>query len=322
MKRIILTVAAIASTFANSPILSAAALDPKDVAAKPAILVHLDCDALVASVIGQSVLSDPDVQNKLTTVTALFAFDLRKQLHGLTVYTTEDHPKDGVLIVYADFDPDRLITLAKAADGSECATSGSHVIYSWIDKKKEKDDEHPRIYGAILGHRVVFGQSASHLANALDVIDGKSGSFTGKLGMPETESGESVIAQAVVLKFPFDTTDQNAAIFKMSDAARLRLSQVGKNMNGFLRLEAKDADTATQISAVAQGLLAILKLQKSDANLLELANAISIKQDGPAVALSVSLPTSELLDKIKAGEKKEEAKKEAKKEHETKQENN
>jgi len=288
-----------------APVAFAASIDQKDVAASPAILAHLDCDALRTSAVGQSILSQSDVQDKLAAVAALFNFDFRTQLHGLTVYTTDAHPKDGVLIVYADFDPNRLITLAKAASGFSSTTNGSHVIYSWLgDKKKSKDSEPPRVFGAISGHRVIFGQGESQLTEALDVIDGKAPSLSGKNLLPETDSGESILAEAVVLKFDFDTADQNAAIFKMSKSVRLKLGEVGSNMAATLRFEAKDSNTAIQISAVAQGLLAILKLQQSDPNALKLANAIAIKQDGAAVTLTLSTPSSDLIDMIKEGQKK------------------
>jgi hypothetical protein len=307
MKRPILILTAAAALLVSAPIDFAAPINSKDVAASPALLFHVDCDALRASSVGQSILSEPEVRNKLEAVGAIFDFDISKQLHGLTVYTTEAHPKDGVLIVYADFDPNRLITMAKGADGFESATNGSHVIYSWLDdKKKTKDGRRPRVCGAILGHRVIFGQNSSHLADALEVIDGNASSFSGHKGLPEAEAGESILAQGEVLKFDFDSDDQKAAIFKMSKSARLKLSEVANNMTATVRLEAADADTATQIASIAQGLLALLRLQKSDANALKLANAIVIKQDGPAVGLMLSEPSSELIHMIKEGQKKAE----------------
>jgi hypothetical protein len=312
MKRPILILATAAAVFAGAPMVFAAPFNPKDVAADPALLLHVDCDALKSSSVGQSILSEPDIQDKLAALGAIFDFDLRKQLHGLTVYTTEEHPKDGALIVYADFDPNRLITLAKAAEGFQSATNSSHVIYSWLDdKKKAKDGERPRVCGAILGHRVVFGQNETHLADALDVIDGKTPSFSGKKGLPEADAGESILLQGVMLKFDFDSTDQNAAIFKMSKSVRVKLCEAAGNMVATVRFEASDADTANNIANIAQGLLAVLKMQKSDANALKLANAIVIKQDGATVGLTLSVPSSELIDTIKEGQKKAEEKAQA-----------
>ncbi len=301
MKRTVFSLALAFSLLAvgfNAP---AAPFDPKDVASDPAILFHLDFDALSGSSIGKEILADPLVQKKLSVVAALFSFDFRSQAHGLTIYTREDHPKDGVLIVYADFDPNRLTALAQAADGSESSTNGSHVIYSWINKKKDGDDE--RVYGAIVGHRVLFGQKESDLIEGLNVIDGKASCLTAKDAFPPPDPGESVIVQGVVLKFPIDSADQNAAIFKMSKSVRLKLSETGDNIVANLNLEAADTNTATQINAIAQGLLAVLKLQKTNADVLELANAVGIKQNGCSVAVALSMPAAELSDKVKAKEK-------------------
>jgi hypothetical protein len=297
MKRIFFTLAMGATLLTGPANVFAAPFNPKDVAADPAILVHVDCDALGVSSIGKSILSDPDAQKGLSTVAALFDFDLRTQLHGLTVYATAEHPKDGVLIVYADFDPNRLIALAKAANSSECHTNGAHVIYTWLsDKKKDDDDgDGKRVYGSILGHRVVFGQNESHLAEALEVMDGKAPSYAVKDGLPQAEAGESVLAQGVVVKFPFDSADQNAAIFKMSKSVRLKLSETENHIDANLQLEASDTNTATQIAAIAQGLAAILKLQTGNPDALKLANAIGIKQNGSAVAVTLTMPSAELV---------------------------
>src|SRR5580658_9902596 len=126
MKRTVLSLATAAAALAGAPLVSAAPFNPKDVAADPALVFHVDCDALRASSVGQSILSQQEVQDKLAAVGAMFDFDVRKQLHGLTVYTTEAHPKDGALIVYADFDSNRLVTLAKGQDGFQSSTNGTH----------------------------------------------------------------------------------------------------------------------------------------------------------------------------------------------------
>jgi hypothetical protein len=301
MKRIFAILTTAATLLTSVPILFAAPFNPNDVAADPALLAHVDCDALRASFLGQSFLSQPGVQDKLAAVGALFDFDLRSQLHGLTVYTTKDHPKDGALIVYADFDPNRLITLAKAAPGFESVTNGSHLIYSWLGKKKKtNDDERPRVYGAVAGHRIVFGQNESHLADALEVIGGKAPTYSGEKGLPEATPGESVLVQGVILKFDFGSAGPESAIFKMSKSVRLKLSEVASNTTATVRFEAADAGTATQIDLVAQGLMALLKLQKDNAAALKLANVIAIQQDGSAVVLTFSMPSSELADSAKA----------------------
>jgi hypothetical protein len=310
MKQTVLGLA-VAALFGSAPFTPAAPFDPKDVIANPASVLHVDCDALRGCSVAQFILAQPDVQKKLAMVTALFDFDPSKQLHGVTVYTSEDHPKDGALIVYADFDPKRLLTFAEAADGYEQVTNKSHVFSSWLDdKKKAKDGVRPRIYGAIVGHRVVFAQNESHMAEVLDVIDGKAPAYSGKNAFLPAADGESVVAQAVIRKFDFDDDGGGPSqVFKLSKSARAKLSETAGTVTATVQLQAADEDTAKQIEAIGQGLIAMLKLQKADQNALKLANAVDLKQDGPSVKLSLSLPSTDLIDVIKKGqEKKEEAK--------------
>jgi len=86
---------------------SAAPLQQTDVAASPAWLLHLDADALRPTAVGQYILDEmdkPAARARLAIFQLIFSFDLRTQLHGLTLYGSSPAPEDGVLIVYADFD--------------------------------------------------------------------------------------------------------------------------------------------------------------------------------------------------------------------------
>src|ERR1039457_7495595 len=101
-----------------------------DVPAEPAWVLHLDCDSLRPTALGQYLLAEmekPEAQAKFDAFQTIFNFDLRKQLHGLTLYSTGKVPEDVVLLVYADFDPSRLVTMAKAAQGYQSTTFKQHV---------------------------------------------------------------------------------------------------------------------------------------------------------------------------------------------------
>src|SRR6266403_1396479 len=63
----------------------AAPLQRADVTAEPAWLVHVDCDALRPTAIGQYLLSEldkPEAKGQLGAFQAIFSFDPRQQLHG------------------------------------------------------------------------------------------------------------------------------------------------------------------------------------------------------------------------------------------------
>ena len=208
-------------------------LQRSDVPAEPAWVLHLDWDALRPTAIGQYLLAElnkPEAQAKFAAFETIFSFDPRKQLHGLTVYSTGKAQEDGVLLVYADFDPGPSATLAKGAHDYQNATHNQHVIHNWIDdKKKAKNGVKPRIYAAIQGNKVVvFGQQQARVAEALDVLDrvtpslGASAVFH-ELGSPH--SGNYV--EAAARKMDFSSSDPHAAILRLAQVIRLQIGEVG-----------------------------------------------------------------------------------------------
>src|SRR5215471_12260753 len=114
--RTIFVLAGLLIAFVHSS--SGTPLQRQDVPADPSWIVHLDCDALRPTMIGQFVLSEldkPETQAKLATFQSVFNLDPRTQLHALTLYSVSGVPEDGVLLVYADVDPERLTSLAQGA---------------------------------------------------------------------------------------------------------------------------------------------------------------------------------------------------------------
>src|SRR5437868_10907105 len=101
-----------------SGLVQATPLQRTDVPADPMWLVHIDFDNLRPTTVGQYIVDEmdkPEAQAKLSAFQALFKFDLRTQLHGLTLYGMPESSDKGVLLVYADFDPEHMAKLGKAA---------------------------------------------------------------------------------------------------------------------------------------------------------------------------------------------------------------
>jgi hypothetical protein len=303
MRRIVLVLATAVAAFAGPSLVLASPFNGKDVASDPATILHFDCDVIRTSAIGQSVLSQPEVQDKLASVGALFDFDFLKQLHGITFYTTVAHSKDGVFLVYADFDIDRLLAKAQTLNDFHGATNGSHVIYSWLSEKwKRREGGTARAYGAISGHRVILSQSESRLADALDVMEGKARGFEGKNDLAPASSGEAILLQAALLKIDVDNAQGPAAIFTMSKSTRLKVSEANNNTTAAIRFETADNDAAAQVNVIAQGLLGMLKMASDNTNAMKLANSIAIAKDGLAVGVTLSIPSSKMIEMMKAGQ--------------------
>jgi hypothetical protein len=276
-----------------------------DVAATPTWLVHVDFDGLRPTAIGQYIFSEmnkPEAQAKLAAFKAIVSFDLRTQLHAATVYSAGTTPEDGVLLVYADFDADRLVTLAKAANDSQNNTYKQHVIYNWIDdKKKPKHGVKPRVYAAIDGARVVFGQREERVSQALDVLDGVTPNLASSAVFTELgATNDTSFLEAAASRFDMASGDPNAALFRLSKQGLLQLSAAQGQLSGLLSLEAKDEEVARNMASIAQGLISLMKLQQEKPEAVKLAQCLALKQDGSRVTLSLSMALGDAVDIMKA----------------------
>lgn len=286
-----------------------------DVAAAASWVLHLDCDGLRPTAVGKYILGQLDqseAADKLAAFQTIFGFDPRKQLHGLTLYGSGTN---GVLLVDADFDADQLTTLAKAATDYQSTDYKGHVVGSWIDDKdKKKHGTPPRTYGVIRGKQVIFGKQESNITQALDVLDGRvpnlaSSSSFSQLGAKE----DANILEGAARDLQLSDPGPQAAILRMARLITLQVKETQPQLSATLSLEAKDASTASEVSAMAGGLLAFVKLQQDNAVAAKIAKVLQIHQDGAIITASLTLPDDEVVDAIKA----DAAHKAAKKEKET-----
>jgi hypothetical protein len=248
-------------------------------------------------------MEKPEAQAKLAAFQTIFNFDLRKQLHGLTLYSTGKAPEDGVLLVYAEFEPERLVTLAKAANDYRGTTYKQHTIHNWIDdKKKAKDGVKPRVYAAIQGERIViFAQQQARVAQALDVLDQAVPNLAGNTVFAQLGSGGSTgFIQAAARKLDLPDSTPNAAMFRLAKGARLQVGEAQGQLKATLDLEAGDEEVAKQMASVGQGLLALMKLQQNNPGSVKLAEALSLKQDGAGVVAALNVSTGEAIELMKA----------------------
>jgi hypothetical protein len=298
-------------------------LQRADVAAGSAWILHVNCDAVRPSAIGKYMLAElekPEAQAKLSVFQNIFSFDLRTQLHGLTLYSAGSTPQDGVLIVYADFDAEKLITLAKAANDSQNSTHNGHAIYNWVDdKKKPHHGDGQRVYAAIQGNRIIFGQREGAVSQALDVLDGSvpnlsSGKAFAQLGV----AGDTSFLAGAARKLDLSQADPNAAIFRLSKSVRLQVGEVQQHLIGTLTLEANDDEVASSMMAIAQGMVGLMKLQKDKPEAAKFLQAIALKQDGASIVLTIDMPTDEVVNSMKASAERKAAKAAQKAENEEK----
>jgi hypothetical protein len=229
----------------------------------------------------------------------------------VTLYGTSALPEEGILVVYADFDADRLATLAKAAKDAQNKAYKDHVIYNWVDdKKKDKNGANPRVYAAIAGARIVFGQREDRVSQALDVLDGASPALAASTSLPEMgAAGDTSFLEAAASRFELPASDPNAAMFHLSKQGSLQLAEAQGQIKGVLSLEGKDEEVASNIASIAQGLIALMKLHEDKPEAVKFAQALTLKQEGPRVTVSLAMPANDVVAMMKADAARKAAKK-------------
>jgi hypothetical protein len=284
----------------------AAPLHRADVAAEPTFVLHLDVDGLRPTAIGQFLLNQmekPEAQGMVATFQTIFNLDPRKQLHGLTLYSTGKAPEDGVLLVYGEFEPDRLVTLAKGAKDYQSIGYKQHTIHSWINEQKiGSNGVTPRVYAEFPSERMVIcAQKSARVAEALDVLDHKAPSLADGTLFPQLgASGTTSFMQAAARKLDIPDFAPNAALLRMAKAARLEISEVQGQLRVMLNLEAGDEEVSKQMVSVGEGLVALVKLQQDTPGSVKLAEGFSLKQDGTGVAATLVVPTAQAIELMKS----------------------
>ncbi len=279
---------------------SAAPLQRADISADPAWILHVDCDALRKTYLGQYLLyqlDKPEVNSNMLAFQSIFSFDIRTQLHGFTVYSDGPSPRDNIAIVYADPDPDRLISLVQKSPSPETITNRHHLIYSWIDTG---NDAGIRKYAAFEKSRFIVSQRREALIAALGVIDGHAPTLAVSKTWPELgHDTDGPFFEGCARQMGFLESFPNAALLKMARQIKLRAREADEQLSAVLTLEAPDEQTASQMSVVAQGLIAMLSLEKDNPKAARLASSLSVKHDGAWVTTAMSIPSTDFVAAIK-----------------------
>lgn len=276
-----------------------------DVAAGATWVAHVDFDALRATTVGKFVMAQldtPDVRANFSGFQQVFGFDLLTELHGATLYGIGTAPQDGLLLFYADFNPDRLAVLAESAPDAAKTKYKKHVIYDWRDENKPAvGGKLPRVYAAIRSNLVVFGQQSVRVAQALDVLDGVSKNLSSSQSFaPLGAPGDSTFVEAAANQLNVSDAVRQTPALKLVKTGLFQFGESHGNMNLTLTLDAIDQEAAGQMLAVVKGVVAALELQRDQPELLQLAKGFALKLEGTNLEVSIAYPASNLLDLLKA----------------------
>lgn len=157
-------------------------LDLTHVAADAKWVIHFDVDALYASTVVQKAYKKctemhPDAKAKLDLAAVLLGTDLRKDIHGVTVYGRDTDKQHGVMICHAKLNPHLLAALVATAPDHEVLHYGSYELHKWT-AKCGKHGPHPAVGVLYKPDVLLLGGSREIVQVAIDVLDGKSAGIT------------------------------------------------------------------------------------------------------------------------------------------------
>ncbi len=274
---------------------------PSDIPAEAKWWAHCDVEQFKQTAVGRTfleMLGEPDVARKLDALKAVFNFDLRTDLDGITACGAG---RRSAVIARGRFDESRLLTLLKAGDGYQELVVDGRTIHSWLDEGKvqKQGREKARMYGAI--HRsgaAVLSEQAETAAHVLKVLDGEAA------GLPDAAVPSHDTAAVLIARMSADAVPAEQAehpVPRGVKAAALAIAERGTNVEARLNMTLRDAATVTQIRQIVDGLRAAALLNsEKDPRAARLAEQVSVRAEEDRLEMSLSLPVAEITAAMRA----------------------
>jgi hypothetical protein len=254
----------------------AAPFQSKDIAADSKWVIHVDVDAIRDSYIVKKIFETcpqlKDAGKHFDKIRDKVGLDLRKDLHGITLYGPDADKKHAVAIVYATVDQKLLLEKAEKASDHLVRKHGDFEIHSWSMKHGSKSET---AAGAFYkSDAVVFASNAEHVGKAIDVLDGSAKGITA----PNSPLGGRAIAGATVIIRAFDLpADEHCPLMKQTKSIRVAMGENNGKSFYRVRLVMKNAESAEQLKTIAEGFKAMASLRFSgEPDMMKLVNGLTI----------------------------------------------
>ena len=303
-------VAMLAAAGLAGTIAGAAPLKVQQVGGDAHWVAHLDVEKLWAGPFGgllKNELATSPAKAKIDAVAMIFGLYPYKDIRGLTVYGQATGERQGVMLVDAKLDQERILTFLRAAPGYASKAYKNSTLHHWIDEREAaKDAAAGDRWGAFHGtDLIVVGNTEALVTAALDVLNGqrsalKAGDQIG--GYPVDGTG-AILMAAVAMPAPPPAdaqspagADQRAMILQNVQGLSLRLVETGTTLDLTALLRTKTPETASFVEQLLKGLQAfgVLSQGKKPA-LAQLVQAITINASGTDVKAQLVYGSQDLI---------------------------
>jgi len=298
--------------------LFAGPLDRAKISSEANWVAHLDVqkfnESKLAGIVREE-LAAAGIDKKLDEFKAIFTFHPLNDLKNITLYGRDKDKAAAVVLIQGTFDKERLDQLIQTNPYYRQKKQGAYSLHSWIDEKKN-GDENERQYGGFFGKDIaVIGSSAETVARGLDVLGEKApnarqeGSFRGigRLGknafLVASANGVGKMAEQ----------SEKTMMLKNTEQSSVTVGEAEGNLNIDVGLRATSEKTADELHQVIQGFVALLNLgSKEQPQLAEIASAVQLTKRNNTVGVHFEYDVDKIAKFIKAEWQKKQAQEKAK----------
>jgi hypothetical protein len=262
--------------------------------------IHLDVDAINASVVGRTFLeasAGTAFDASLDEVQREIGLDPRLDIHGATIYGDGDHEDDVTVLLVTTAKVDAILAQAAAEPTHRQVDADGHVVHVW------DGDQATSVYvgpGPTPDQRiVVLSEKRGRVVDAINVIHGRRANLRQAVSALGPRHG--ALPQAGSLAFlyarglPWLEADEDlptSAIAQRSDRLVIDASESGAATTVALTVSAKTTKDARDIADILRGLVGLGRLLSSDvpelADVSGLLEAIAIASEGNDISASIA----------------------------------
>jgi len=266
----------------------AAPFDTNHVPADAVWLMHLDADAARASTVVEQMQArvmkkHPQLDGFMAMGAAVAGMDVRKDLHGVTVYGLDTDKQHAVMIVHAKADRKKLEAMAEKAPGHQATEYRGYTLHAWTHKGWRQSEGKPVVGTFYDDSTMVFARTKDQVEMALDVLDGKRESIPEEGPLAgRVLAGSILIGRAVAVN-----PETKCPVLKEAKGFRVAMGESEGKSFYRAKLEMKSAEAATQAKAVTEGLVALASLNFGrEADVMKLVSGIETVTRGDTCLIS------------------------------------
>ncbi len=264
-------------------------------------LVQVDVAAVMQGRLGQWLLQHQDgmIKARLSLLAAVSGLDLTKDLDSLTLCGADAGEDNALIYARGRFDAKRLTTLVQAAEGYTSIPYQGHAIAQWHDTKRGAG----KLNAACLvgDGLLVFSPRAELVELALDVLEGRNQATAAKAGQFDAAAfpaGAPLVLAATVDMQNWARLAPQAAMLRNVRGVVAGVAEQGDDFVLSAYLSGRDAAAAAQLRDLAQGLIALAKLNQGAAMeplVQAVVDSAQISASGTALSASAHVPVAAVL---------------------------